>query len=110
MSYTLQAAHIYFIQARHFLHTHDNLRWLSLGLILVILASLMVSINKRKQNDDAIDFTAIAGDNIATTQLDLAKAYIEMGQKPQAKKILKQTCKTGNPAQKDTARQLLKAL
>jgi FimV-like protein len=108
MSYT--QLQIYFIQAKHFLHTHEQARWLLLAIILVMLASLIVSINKRKQHEDTIDFTAIAGDNIQTAQLDLAKAYIEMGQKPAAKKILQQTYKQGSPAQKAAARQLLKAL
>ncbi len=53
------------------------------------------------------DIQAIAGDDEMTTQLDLARAYIEMGQKPMAQKILSHVAKKGNAAQKQAAKILL---
>jgi FimV-like protein len=56
------------------------------------------------------DITAIAGEDVIATQLDLAKAYIEMDQKNLAKRILNDTLKCGNTAQKNEARQLIETL
>ncbi len=56
------------------------------------------------------DMSAIAGEDVMTTQLDLAKAYIEMGKQDQAKRILKNTLNTGNALQKTAAKQLLESL
>jgi FimV-like protein len=56
------------------------------------------------------DINAIAGDDVIATQLDLAKAYIEMDQKSLAKRILNNTLKCGNIAQKNAARQLIETL
>jgi pilus assembly protein FimV len=56
------------------------------------------------------DISAIAGDDLVSTQLDLAKAYMEMGQTNLAKRILNETLKVGDPAQKSAARQLIETL
>ena len=56
------------------------------------------------------DLAAIAGDDVIATQLDLAKAYIEMDQKNLAQRILNETIKLGNPTQKAEAEQLLETL
>lgn len=96
--------------AFHFLHMHNNLRYLLSVIILFVVGILIFNFANRKQEANTIDFTAIAGDSVVTTQLDLAKAYIEMGQKPLAKQILKQSYRKGSAAQKKAARQLLKAL
>ena len=49
------------------------------------------------------DIRAIAGDDVLTTQLDLARAYIEIGKKKLAKKILDHVAQHGNLRQKQVA-------
>lgn len=56
------------------------------------------------------DIRAIAGDNVLTTQLDLARAYIEIGKKKLAKKILEHVIENGNLGQRQAAQQLLMIL
>lgn len=53
------------------------------------------------------DIRAIAGDDVMVTQLDLARAYIELGKKKLAKQILDHVIKHGNPHQQQSARQLM---
>jgi FimV-like protein len=53
------------------------------------------------------DIRAIAGDDMMVTQLDLARAYIELGKKKLAKQILDHVIKHGNPVQQQSARQLM---
>jgi FimV-like protein len=55
------------------------------------------------------DIRAIAGDDVMVTQLDLARAYIELGKKKLAKQILDHVIKHGNPSQQQSARQLMAA-
>lgn len=56
------------------------------------------------------DISAIAGDDIIATQLDLARAYIESDKKPLAKKILEHVAKFGKLAQQREAQNLLISL
>ncbi len=56
------------------------------------------------------DIKAIAGDNVITTQLDLARAYIEMGKKQLAKKILEHVIDHGNSVQQHEAKSLITAI
>lgn len=53
------------------------------------------------------DIRAIAGDDIMVTQLDLARAYIELDKKKLAKQILDHVMKHGNSMQQQSARQLM---
>jgi FimV-like protein len=53
------------------------------------------------------DITAIAGDDVIATQLDLARAYIETGRKQLAKKILEYVLAQGSVTQKNEAEKLL---
>ena len=53
------------------------------------------------------DIRAIAGDDVLTTQLDLARAYIEIGKKKLAKKILDHVIQHGNLSQKQVAQHLM---
>jgi FimV-like protein len=53
------------------------------------------------------DISAIAGDDVVATQLDLARAYIETGKSSQAKKILEYVLAKGNEIQQKEARDLL---
>jgi FimV-like protein len=56
------------------------------------------------------DIRAIAGDNVLTTQLDLARAYIEIGKKKLAKKILEHVIENGNLGQRQAAQKLMMIL
>jgi len=53
------------------------------------------------------DIKAIAGDDVITTQLDLARAYIEIGKKKLAKKILDHVIQHGNSSQQQAAQYLM---
>lgn len=53
------------------------------------------------------DLTAIAGDDLMATQLDLARAYIETGKGQSAKSILKQVLAQGSDVERQEAEQLL---
>lgn len=53
------------------------------------------------------DLSVIAGEDIVATQLDLARAYIEINQKPLAQTILESVLQQGNVAQQEEARHLL---
>lgn len=56
------------------------------------------------------DIKAIAGEDIIATQLDLARAYIEMDKKQLAKKILDHVTQYGDETQQRAARELAEAL
>ncbi|WP_462379076.1 FimV/HubP family polar landmark protein [Pseudomonas sp. Marseille-QA0892] len=58
--------------------------------------------------DDEFDF--LAGTDEATTKLDLARAYIEMGDNEGAQDILDEVLAEGNDAQQQEAQDLLKKL
>lgn len=56
------------------------------------------------------DLSFVAGDDLMTTQLDLARAYVEMEKKNEAQAILNNVMKNGNPAQQEQAKQLMSRL
>jgi FimV-like protein len=56
------------------------------------------------------DISAIAGDDVMTTQLDLARAYIETGRHLLAKKILEYVRTHGNDFQQEEADRLLEII
>lgn len=56
------------------------------------------------------DMQAIAGDDVFTTQLDLARAYIELGHQKLAKQILEHVINQGDDNQKQAAQALLSTL
>jgi FimV-like protein len=56
------------------------------------------------------DISAIAGDDVMATQLDLARAYVETGRHLLAKKILDHVREHGNQYQQREARELLKSI
>lgn len=56
------------------------------------------------------ELNSIAGDDVVATQLDLARAYIEMNEKNMAKKILDHVIKEGTPEQKNVAVKLTSSL
>lgn len=55
-------------------------------------------------------FTDISGDDVFSTQLDLARAYIETGSQKLASDILKQVVAKGSVAQRSEARTLLESI
>lgn len=60
--------------------------------------------------DDEDDFDFLAGTDEAATKLDLARAYIEMGDSDGARDILEEVAIEGNDSQKVEAQDLLKNL
>jgi len=56
------------------------------------------------------DIKAIAGDNVLATQLDLAKAYVELGKKNLARQILTHVLKNGDHHQQQIAQELMRHL
>jgi FimV-like protein len=56
------------------------------------------------------DIKAIAGEDMMATQLDLARAYIEIGKVRLAKKILDHVAQHGNSGQQRVAHQLMTTL
>ena len=60
--------------------------------------------------DDEDDFDFLAGTDEAATKLDLARAYIEMGDSDGARDILEEVALEGNEEQKAEAQELLKNL
>jgi FimV-like protein len=56
------------------------------------------------------DIKAIAGDNVMATQLDLARAYIEIDKKNLAKKILNHVILNGDSTQQQQAQELIEKI
>lgn len=89
--------------------------FISLGSLFIFLIGLFLiyKMNVKPKSMPAtlaqteFHLEAIAGDNIISTQLDLARAYIEIGKHDLAKKILKGVATQGSIAQKNEARTLL---
>jgi FimV-like protein len=98
-------------------HANASIRAICLVSVLFILGAIILILFGSKQTQAKKklvlmqnDVSAIAGENIAATQLDLAKAYIEMDQKDLAKQVLKQVTQQGDVAQKREAQQLIDIL
>jgi FimV-like protein len=86
-------------------------------LLLALVAFLFLRLARKKPlqtasltHADPKDINAIAGDDVVSTQLDLAKAYIEMNQKKIAKEMLNAIIKIGSSHQKNEARLLIQSL
>lgn len=90
--------------------------FIALTLTFLILALLNVKkpkIENVSQSSSAIsshDIKAIAGEDVMTTQLDLARAYIEMDNKQLAKKILEEVLEHGDQFHKQEAHALISTL
>lgn len=91
-------------------------------ILIILLAGFVIykRISLKKRSSDTLkmstppnivitsrDIRAIAGDDVMVTQLDLARAYIELGKKKLAKQILDHVIKHGTPSQQQSARQLM---
>ncbi|GEM_PF-2490499 len=120
---------IHFLQLTWHTITAHILFFIELILAIVILISLFFfrkqkpvqvsalgvpqPVDSKKKSSITItsqDIKAIAGDDVITTQLDLARAYIEIGKKKLAKKILDHVIEHGNVSQKQTAQHLMMVL
>ena len=83
-----------------------------MGSILVFVTGLYCILKPRHVKPSSstpieLDgISAIAGEDVLATQLDLARAYIETGKKQSAKKILEYVIKQGSAAQQDEAKEL----
>lgn len=56
------------------------------------------------------DINAIAGDDYVVTQLDLARAYIELDKQSLAREILEQVIEQAPPVHRQTAKELMATL
>lgn len=92
-----------------------------IAIVMVLLMILFVLRWQRSSEDKTVDvkpannasyfinkedIQAIAGDDEIATQLDLARAYIEMDQKALAKDILQHVAQHGNVLQQQVAKKL----
>lgn len=100
---------------QNYLQTHA-LSLYAISIITLIFfgfLTLEVTRNKSKPMGEPqvpSDLSAISGEDLMATQLDLARAYIEMGNQDAAKQILRDVMKLGNPSQQQAARILWKRL
>ncbi len=103
--------HYYFQHFIQFAQHHRIMFVLTVVTVFFALFLLIILlINPKKQPEPIIDIKAIAGDDEVVTQLDLARAYIELGKQKLAEKILKNVIQQGNHDQKQTAQELLSTL
>lgn len=56
------------------------------------------------------DIQMVAGDDVITTQLDLACAYIQLGKNQLAKSILQHVIKEGSSTQQEEAKKLMETI
>ena len=80
---------------------------LLIGMYLIIKKSARSRHVAHLEPQVAADLTAIAGNDLFDTQLDLARAFIDTEKKLFAKKILESILEDGNPDQQQEARALL---
>jgi FimV-like protein len=80
------------------------------ALLLVILFYLIFISSKPKPTTVTPEHDFMIGKSGAQTKLDLAQAYSDMGNQESAKKLLAEVIETGNPEQKDKAKQMLAAI
>ena len=90
---------------------------LAIAFILIIFLLLVprkkkplqiaTSVKKSSHIITSHDIKAIAGDNEIATQLDLARAYLEIGKKTLAKQILEYVIQHGDADQQHQAQHLL---
>lgn len=69
-----------------------------------------VQLQKSKLTISSSDIKAIAGDDVMATQLDLARAYLEMNKKSLARQILEHVISHGTKEQQDDAHHLIQQI
>jgi FimV-like protein len=62
-----------------------------------------------KLNDANMEVDSIAGDNVWSTKLDLARAYLEAGQLALSKSVMQEVANCSDEVLQNEAKQLLKA-
>lgn len=81
------------------------------GSLLIFIMGLYLIFRRKPASKETTknveDLSAIAGEDVITTQLDLARAYLETGRMQSAKDILEYVIKQGNAIQQQEARQLI---
>lgn len=114
--------HYYFQQIIAFAQ-HNSIMFVSIVIIsfIAIFILIILLLNPKKvshatsttEHNSPIttqDMSAIAGDDVCVTQLDLARAYIELGKTASAKQILENVMLEGDHNQQQTAKELLLTL
>jgi len=82
----------------------SSLAIFAFGLYWIVKSSRA---NRDFPHRSGADIHAIAGDDVLSTQLDLARAFIEIDKKPLAKKILQEVSSRGSALQQEEAQRLL---
>src|SRR5438445_12840789 len=97
-AFILSEIQTFLLELNQYLTSKGCLALAGLLFVLLVLLKLKTPQKKLIKNTEEMQQTvsAIAGDDVITTQLDLARAYIEMDQKKLAKEILAQVIKQGN--------------
>lgn len=81
-----------------------------LGLYFIFKSAQSTTSTSIHSKNDVPDFSAISGEDVMLTQLDLARAYIESDRIILAKTILKSVLHEGNALHQQEAQQLLSSL
>ncbi len=81
-----------------------------LGLYFIFRKTKSNTLPHPNEGQSVNDLSAIAGDDVIATQLDLARAYIETDKKSLATAILNSVVVQGNMAQQNEARRLLSSI
>jgi FimV-like protein len=92
-----------------FIKTYAHVLWMT-GLffcLTFLLGCYWIIHRAGRQAEVGPDLSSIAGEDVVSTQLDLARAYIETKNATAAKTILKAILAQGNTTQKKAARTLL---
>ncbi len=83
---------------------------IAIFLAIFILTILLLNPTTETRAVDNQDIQAIAGDDVFVTQLDMARAYIELGNLILAKQILENVILHGGSNQQHIAQELLLTL
>jgi len=81
-----------------------------IALFFIIIAFLSHLYFKYRPSKLGQQVAAFSGDDVFTTKLDLAKAYIEMDEKEAARPLLNEVSSNGTGEQRVYAQNLLKSL
>ncbi|MDX1900896.1 MAG: FimV/HubP family polar landmark protein [Gammaproteobacteria bacterium] len=102
-----------FIQMNHLLSPAGCMLSAAFFLSLLVIYKLVFTKKEKMiqpQNvtpPHSVSMDAIAGEDVWTAQLDLARAFFEIGKLPEAKDILDQVTQQGSATQKQEAFKLL---
>ena len=83
---------------------------IGIGSCIIFVAGIFYiffTLTGKNQHANHLDVESIAGEDTISTQLDLARAYIEIGQNKSAQTMLEYILAQGNDEQRMEAKQLL---